>query len=69
MRPEINPHQRLLGLVGVVVHELVRHNVRFNPDDPPVEESTTARKAYRRFPVLIDSGEAIEKLVFKKGLD
>ena len=67
--PEEGFHQRLLGLVGVVVHELVRHNVRFDPDDPPVEESTTARKAYRRFPVLVDRGEATEKLIFKTGLD
>ena len=53
--PEEGFNQRLFGLVGVVVHALIRHNVRLDPQDPPVEETTTARKAYRRFPVLLDS--------------
>ena len=57
-------NQRLFGLVGVVVHELIRHNVRLDPDDPPVEETTTARKAYRRFPVLLDASVATERLSF-----
>ena len=51
--PEEGFNQRLFGLVGVVVHELIRHNVRLDPEDLPVVETTTARKAYRRFPVLL----------------
>ena len=46
-------NQRLFGLVGVVVHELIRHNIRLDPEELPVVETTTARKAYRRFPVLL----------------
>ncbi|MGI9621289.1 MAG: cytochrome P450 [Acidimicrobiales bacterium] len=45
--------QRLLGLVGVVVQELLKVGVRLDPDDPPEIEDTTARRAFRRFPVLI----------------
>ncbi|MEQ8717998.1 MAG: cytochrome P450 [Acidimicrobiales bacterium] len=46
---------RLFGLVGVVVRELARHGVRPDPDDPPEWETTTARTAFRRFPVLLGS--------------
>ena len=52
--PDEGFNQRLFGLVGVVVHKLIHHNVRLNPDEPPVVETTTARKAYRKFPVLLD---------------
>ncbi len=58
--PEEGFEQRLFGLVGVVVHQLIRHNVRLDPADPPVVESSTARKAYRRFPVLLDTGQVAE---------
>ena len=44
---------RLFGLVGVVVRELALHDVRPDPANPPEWETTTARTAFRRFPVLI----------------
>lgn len=44
---------RLFGLVGIVVWELARHDVRPDPDDPPEWETTTRRTAFRRFPVLL----------------
>lgn len=52
--PEDGFDHRLFGLVGVVVRELVAHNVRLDPTDPPELETTTARTAYRRYPVLLD---------------
>ena len=57
--PQDGFDERLFGLVGVVVRELARHNVRLDPDDPPEIEVTTARRAYRRFPVLLGPSEAM----------
>jgi cytochrome P450 len=48
---------RLLGLVGVVVRELARHGIRPDPADPPEWETTTERTAFRRFPVLLGTGD------------
>jgi cytochrome P450 len=51
--PDTGFDGRLFGLVGVVVAELVRHDIRPDPDDPPEWDTTTERTAFARFPVLI----------------
>lgn len=47
---------RLFGLVGVVVRELALHDVRPDPANPPEWETSTARTAFRTFPVLVGPG-------------
>ena len=44
---------RLFGLVGVVVRELARHEVRPDPASPAERDTTTLRTAFRQFPVLV----------------
>ena len=45
--------QRLFGLVGVVIQELLRIGVRPDPDDPPEHDEMTTRGTFRRYPVLL----------------
>lgn len=51
--PDGGFEDRLFGLVGVVVRELARHDIRPDPANLPERETTTLRTAFRRFPVLI----------------
>jgi len=45
---------RLFGLVGVVVQELIRLGVRPDPDDPPEIDPTSERGAFSRYPVILE---------------
>ena len=51
--PESGFDDRLFGLVGVVAQDLLRHDIRPDPDHPSELDTTTARHAFRRFPVLL----------------
>ena len=53
--PDHGFEDRLFGLVGVVAQELLRRGVRPDPRQAAEIESTTARRAFRRFPVVFDA--------------
>lgn len=44
---------RIFGLVGVVIQELIGRGVRPDPDDPPTIDPLSARRAFARYPVLL----------------
>ncbi len=44
---------RLVGLVGVVITELLGHDVRPDPADPPAIDELSERGTFERYPVLI----------------
>lgn len=46
---------RLFGLVGAVIQELIRLGVSPDPDDPPEIDPMSERRTFRRYPVLLAS--------------
>ena len=51
--PDEGFQNRIFGLVGVVIQELIRLGVRPDPDDPATIDPLSARKSFGRYPVLL----------------
>lgn len=50
---DVEPDRRVHGIVAVALQALFRHDVRLDPDDPPVRDTTTERPYWGRYPVLL----------------
>ncbi|GAB3465538.1 hypothetical protein GCM10027436_78560 [Actinophytocola sediminis] len=50
------PEGHLFGLIALAVRRLFEHDVRLDPADAPVRDTTTERVYWARYPVLLSSG-------------
>ncbi len=48
--------ERLFGLVGTVIQELLRHHVRPDPERPPGVDELSSRGTFSSYPVLLGGG-------------
>ncbi len=48
-----DPETRLFGLVTVAARELLRSGARADPEQPPERDTTTVRRYWSRYPVLL----------------
>jgi cytochrome P450/ferredoxin len=53
-----DPGSHLFGLITLAVRRLFELDVRLDPADPPVRDTTTERVYWARYPVLLSSGGA-----------
>ena len=57
--PDDGFDERLFGLVGLVIQELIAHGVRPDPDDPPTLDPLTERRTFSRYPVLLTPPDGV----------
>jgi cytochrome P450/ferredoxin len=56
------PDGHLFGLITLAVRRLFEFDVRLDPADPPVRDTTTERVYWARYPVRLSSGGAAARL-------
>lgn len=52
-RPDIDPATHQYGIVTLIARALLDHNVRPDPDDPAVQDTSTVRHHWAKYPVLL----------------
>ena len=53
-RPETQPAEHHYGTIPLVLRELLDHHVRADPDDSARADSTTVRKTWAYYPILLN---------------
>ncbi|MEO0996594.1 MAG: cytochrome P450 [Pseudomonadota bacterium] len=53
-KKDMQPEKRQLGIVATLIHELLKHGARRDPDDAPVPDTSTERQNWARYPIVFD---------------
>ncbi len=53
-KKDMQPEKRQLGIVATLVHELLTHGARRDPDALPVPDTNTERQNWARYPIVFD---------------
>ncbi len=48
-----DPDEHQYGIVTLIAKELLENNVRHDPNDPPVQDTSTVRNHFAKYPVLL----------------